>query len=398
LDADVVVVGAGPAGVAAAIALARAGREVVVVDRARFPRDKICGDGLTTLALRELEQLGLEPSSVDSWQPVRDVWVRSPKGRQVLFQLPDDGTFAAIAMRRDLDARLVELAIKQGVTVLEGHALVSATDGSHAITIGTSGGSVSARIAIGADGMWSPLRKAVGQSIPDYRGEWHAFRQYFDGVTGPAARDIFVFFEADFLPGYFWSFPLGDGRANVGFGIQRGGEMRTQDMKSLWPDLLSRPHVRELLGPDAVAAEPHRAWPIPARVDRMPTGVGRAVFVGDAVAACDPLTGEGIGQALLTGRLAGEMAHRHLDRPHDLQRAYRAAVADHLEADHQMSMLLIRAMQHRKGARAAVFVAGLSPWTRRNFARWLFEDYPRGIALTPRRWRRGLMSGPGAFR
>src|SRR6478735_10399741 len=121
VDADVVVVGAGPAGIAASITLARSGREVVVVDKARFPRDKICGDGLTTLALRELEGLGLEPSTVESWQPVTDVWIRSPKGRTDRFPLPHDGLFAVIATRRDLDAALVDLARKHGVTVLEGH-------------------------------------------------------------------------------------------------------------------------------------------------------------------------------------------------------------------------------------------------------------------------------------
>ncbi len=208
-----------------------------------------------------------------------------------------------------------------------------------------------------------------------------------------------MFFEPDFLPGYFWSFPLADGRANIGFGIQRGGELRTQDMKALWPDLLSRPHVRELLGPDAVAAEPHRAWPIPARIDTMPTGVGRTVFVGDAVAACDPLTGEGIGQALLTGAPRGRD-----DPPPDRSAPRRATRATAPRSQRTSTPTTgcrccsSAPCSTARGARAAVFVAGLNPWTRRNFARWLFEDYPRGIALTPRRWRRGLMSGPGAFR
>src|ERR1700752_3673494 len=96
--ADVVVVGAGPAGTAAAITLARAGREVVLVDKARFPRDKCCGDGLTAGALRLLEQLGLDPAAVESWQPVDDVIVRAPSGNEVTFPLPrGTGTFAAVA-------------------------------------------------------------------------------------------------------------------------------------------------------------------------------------------------------------------------------------------------------------------------------------------------------------
>src|SRR5437879_12523126 len=98
--ADVAVVGGGPAGAAAAITLANAGRDVVVVDRARFPRDKCCGDGLTAGALRHLEALGLRPETVASWQTVDDVWVRSPSGRTVCFPMPrGPGAFAAVAER-----------------------------------------------------------------------------------------------------------------------------------------------------------------------------------------------------------------------------------------------------------------------------------------------------------
>src|SRR4051794_28484975 len=107
LTADVAVVGGGPAGAAAAITLARAGRHVVLIDKARFPRDKCCGDGLTAGALRRLEALGLRPDAVASWQPVDDVWVRSPSGREVCFPLPRGaGQYAAVARRIDLDAAL----------------------------------------------------------------------------------------------------------------------------------------------------------------------------------------------------------------------------------------------------------------------------------------------------
>src|SRR5438105_14288926 len=98
LSADVAVIGGGPAGAAAAITLARAGRDVVLVDKARFPRDKCCGDGITAGALRLLEQLGLDPRTVESWQVVSDVVVRSPSGRATVFPLPrDQGVFAAVA-------------------------------------------------------------------------------------------------------------------------------------------------------------------------------------------------------------------------------------------------------------------------------------------------------------
>jgi len=396
----VVVVGGGPAGSSAAISLARAGRDVVLVDRARFPRDKCCGDGLTAAALRMLEELGLEPGRVASWQHVDDIWVRSPSGRTVRFPLPrGQGTYAAIARRADLDAALLDVARDAGVDVRDSHALTDARDAGAAVELDVDGlGTLRAAYAIGADGAWSPLRKALGAGEARYLGDWHAFRQYFSGVSD-TARDIWVWFEPDVLPGYAWSFPLPGGRANVGFGIVREEDTPVGHMKQLWPDILARPQIRDVLGPAATPEAPHRAWPIPARVDRVRLAAGRALFVGDAAAATDPMTGEGIAQALVTGRLAAEAILRSGSvGPAAVARDYEAGVRRELVADHRMSALLTHATRHRKGVRTAIRVAGASDWTRRNFARWLFEDYPRAAIVTPRRWRRGVFTGPGAYR
>src|SRR4051794_34378447 len=164
LTADVAVVGGGPAGAAAAITLARAGRDVVLVDKAAFPRDKCCGDGLTTGALRRLESLGLRPEAVASWQVVEDVWVRSPSGREARFPLPRQaGQYAVVARRIDPDAALLDVARAAGVKVYDGHALVgarTAADGTIALDVDGLG-PVLARYAVGADGTWSPLRKML---------------------------------------------------------------------------------------------------------------------------------------------------------------------------------------------------------------------------------------------
>jgi geranylgeranyl reductase family protein len=400
MRADVAVVGGGPAGAAAAIELARAGRDVVVVDKARFPRDKCCGDGLTTLALRLLEDLGVDPGTIDSWQRVDDVVVRSPSGREATFPLPRGrGTYAAVARRTDLDAAILDTARAAGAKVLDGHACTAADERADRVVLDIAGiGELHARYVVAADGMWSPVRKHLGLAEPGYRGEWHAFRQYFDGVSPRAARDLFVWFEPDLLPGYAWSFPLPDGRANVGFGIQRGGKVAIQDMASLWPDLLARDHIREVLGAGARAEAPHKAWPIPARVDVAVLAASRTLFAGDAASVTDPMTGEGIGQALETGMLAA--AAIVAGGPHDARTVterYTRDVRRSLVADHKMSMLLIRALKHRKGARAAVRIAAATDWTRRSFARWLFEDEPRAVLATPSRWHRNLLDRAGAF-
>jgi menaquinone-9 beta-reductase len=396
---EVAIAGAGPAGMAAALALRAHGiTDVLVIDKATFPRDKTCGDGLTTLALRELEHLEFDPGKVASWAEVPRTFLHAPSGYIVTLPQPAGaGTYASVARRIELDAELVSLGRSRGVEVAEGARLSSAVDRGDRVDLDVDGlGTVSARWAVGADGMWSPLRRALGSNEPGYRGEWHAFRQYFRDV-GPGARDLHVWFEPDLLPGYAWSFPLAQGRANVGFGIVRGARLDGKALARLWRDLLERPAIRRVLGAHAVAEAPHTAWPIPASIDRATLTRGRASFVGDAARACDVMTGEGIGQALLTGRMAAEAIAAQGAAAHDAGERYAAAVHHELDADHRTAAILNRVLSNGSLAEASIRIVGTSPWARRHFGRWLFEDSPRGLALTPKRWRRGVLSGPPAF-
>ncbi len=394
---DLLIIGAGPAGAAAAIEAERAGLEALTIDKARFPRDKTCGDGLTTGALRQLDALGLDPADVPSWCEVSDVHIAGPNRRPRRFPLPAGrGSFAAIARRRELDAALVETARRAGAEIREGVGVEAVHVDDDGATVDlTVGSPVRCRHVVAADGMWSPTKKMLGVNEPRYLGEWHAFRQYFTGVSGPAATDLFVWFEPDLLPGYLWSFPLADGSANVGFGIRREAGRSVQDMKQWWPELLDRPHIREVLG-EAVPEGPHRAWPIPARLATTVVDRGPVLWVGDAAAATDPMTGEGIGQALETGRLAVEciVAAGATGRSGSM---YRDRLRAGMTVDHRLAGALSSVLANKHLAQASVTIAGATGWTRRNFARWLFEDYPRAVLATPRRWRRGLFTADGAY-
>ena len=400
LCADVVVVGGGPAGAAAAIELRRAGRSVVIIDKAVFPRDKCCGDGLTTLALHELDHLGFDPGVIPDWFDVAGAAIRSPSGREVFVPLPSSGKYAAVAPRLQLDDALVRLAQQAGADLRDGHAFHHLVERPDRVTVHADGLTVDARYVVAADGMWSPVRKSLGLNDEGYLGEWHGFRQYGRNVTGPAADQLYVWFEPDLVPGYAWSFPLPDGRVNIGFGVLRDGSRKGAEMKELWADLLTRPHILDALGTGFELEDRHTAWPIPARVDEAVAASGRVLFTGDAAMATDVMTGEGIGQALLTGRLAAEaITAAGALRPDDAADAYRRSVRHHLVADHKMSLALGRVLAKDWGARGAIRVVEASgDWGRRNFARWMFEDEPRAVIVTPSRWHRRFLKQPGAYR
>ena len=405
---DVLVVGAGPAGSAAAISLAKAGRNVIMVDKAVFPRDKCCGDGLTTGALRRLEALGLDPSTVPSWQWIDTVMIAPATTKAVQFPLPHDGHFAAIATRVDLDAALVDLAKLAGVTVLEGSTVTSVAQYRTEVHVTLDGAhTIAARAVIAADGMWSPVRKMLsplGSQLPGsadskpYLGEWHAMRQYFSGVTTPESKRLWVWFEPDLAPGYVWCFPLAGDRVNFGFGVERRDDTKTRTMKTSWESIVQRPHIAAVLGPGAIAEDSPKAWPIPANPTTASLTDGRVLYVGDAARACDVLTGEGIGQALQTGILAADALVAHPDDPRAAAKQYDEDARAELVPDHRMASTLSKMLRNRHVCNVAVAICGATNWTRRNFVRWLFEDYARGIALTPFRWRWGLMSGEGAYK
>jgi flavin-dependent dehydrogenase len=301
--------------------------------------------------------------------------------------MPENGAHALVVRRRDLDAALVAVARRRGVDVREDTPVDGLKQDAHGLQVTLGDGRViDAAHVIAADGHWSTIRRAVEPDAPRDLGEWHAVRQYFEGVDDDR---LWVVFERDLLPGYAWVFPLPGRRANVGYGVLRADGRRGRALKDLWPDLLSRPVLRDVLGPDARPSEPVRAWPIPTRYQPDRLVRGRVLFAGDAAGVVDPMTGEGIAQALETGMLAAEAIATGAD--------YRRLVHRTLGRDLRFAGVLQQVMRRPLGAGAAIRAADLTPWTRRNFARWMWEDYPRAILGTPDRWRRGAFTDRGAW-
>ncbi len=402
---DVLVVGAGPAGSAAAITAATRGLDVLLVDKATFPRDKTCGDGLTTGALRLLEQLGFPLHTIPSYTSVRECVIVTPNRRHVTLPLRGNGEYAGVVPRAELDTALAEHAARRGAVVRDGNGITSLEvhEEGPGAEIGAATGvvaeladgtPVAARWVIAADGHYSGVRHLLEPERPPELGDWSTFRQYFRGVDD---RRLWVIFEPDLLPGYAWVFPLPDGRANVGFGMLRDEGRVGKLVKEKWNSLLERSSMREALGPGAEPDGPHRAWPVPTRLDPAALTRSRVLFVGDAAGVVDPMTGEGIAQALETGMLAAE-AIRDGGSTEVVARRYRENVAKTLGHDLAFARFVQRVLARSWTAHVALRGVDLNDWTRRNFARWMFEDYPRAALLTPGRWHRALLAPTGAYR
>lgn len=398
---DVAIIGAGPAGTSAAIAALGKGLSAVVIDKATFPRDKTCGDGLTTSALRHLHDMGFDPKTTPSWTPITETTWRSPSGHTIDLNVPNDkGTRIAVVRRFELDAALVALARAKGADIREHTSLVGARLANDCVEVTTdSGEHIQANYVIGADGMYSSLRRITQSNQPRYLGDIHAFRQYFTNVTGPAAERMWVSFEPDILPGYIWAFPVGNGCVNLGFGVERRPDTNGQSMKTTWHNLLERDHVRAALGSSATPEEPHRAWPIPASLStsKLTDWNGRVLFVGDAARSVDPLTGEGIAQAFETGRAAVNAIARSGTAPEAARRHYVSTMRNGMIVDHKFAKGLSRLVRHDLGARAAIRFAPLGPQRGRYAMRWVFEDNPRAALITPWRWKQRFAEKPKVF-
>ncbi|MCT7658412.1 menaquinone reductase [Mycobacterium deserti] len=310
--ADVVVVGAGPAGSAAAAWACRAGRDVLVIDSAQFPRDKACGDGLTPRAVHEMERLGLGP-----WLSgrIKHRGLRMAGfGADVEIEWPGPSfppTSSAVP-RTELDDRIRMVAADEGAKMMLG---VKATGVQHDPTGRVtslqldSGAEIGCEQLIVADGARSTLGRALGR-------QWHQETVYGVAIRGyiatPRANEPWITSHlelrspsGDVLPGYGWIFPLGNGEVNIGVGAlataKRPADAALRPLMSYYTGLR-----RDEWGFDG---EPRAGLSALLPMGGAVSGVaGRNwMLIGDAAGCVNPLNGEGIDYGLETGRLAAEL-------------------------------------------------------------------------------------------
>jgi geranylgeranyl reductase family protein len=308
---DVLVVGAGPAGSVAALVLARGGARVALVDKARFPRDKACGDLVGPRGVQLLDDLGVK---VAGSREVGDMIVVGPTGRRVRLPCRPGVTYPGhgfAAPRTVFDETLQAAAGAAGAEVFVGRAAEPLwRDGQLAGFELSSGARLVADVVIGADGATSRVADAAGLVDPN-RVLWgFALRAYVDD---PVALPHIALWEPEAgrgFPGYGWLFPGVDGRANIGLGLgtlaDRGAGGAAAQRFGAFAGHLRRLEVLQTdVRPDALQRGRLGGWLKMGMVGTVP-GRGRVLLVGDAAGLVNPLQGEGIAQAMGSGRAAAE--------------------------------------------------------------------------------------------
>ncbi len=324
--ADVVIVGAGPAGSTAAAHLARAGRDVVLIEKEAFPREKVCGDGLTPRAVKQLYDLGLVDEAegrVDGWMKSRGL--RCHGGGHVIHlpwpELDDFPPHSLSCTRSLFDHTLAQHAVKQGVQLWEKTEVVgprwrseSETRVAGVIWRDEDGneGEVRAPIVLASDGASGRFAISLGIHRREDRPMAVAVRTYYDSPR-PDDEWLSSFLEleaanGDLLPGYGWIFPMADGTLNVGAGIpDASAHFRNTNYRKLlkeWVDGLDRAWGLD----EANRTDRIRSGPLPMGFSRKPHSYKGALLVGDSGGLINPMNGEGIAYAMESGQLAADIA------------------------------------------------------------------------------------------
>lgn len=357
-DCDVLIAGAGPAGAVAAFYLASSGFKVCLLDKDRFPRDKVCGDFVGPVGLVELLRLGVTRQL--AYQQTNKIFSASCylDGEQLvsapippIFGLPP---FGRVIPRMQLDQWILDAARGAGATIMEGYRVKDVQLQNDAVVVvaehDKQTSRLRARLLLGADGSNSIVARVLRGHIPADHDRIVAIRAYYENVAGPHDQAD-LYFSGDSFPGYCWLFPTGKGSANVGVGVASQTMPQTKfELKSLLQQLIEHDHALSRRLRHARIVTKIGGWPLTTYNHRLPVVWDRVMLVGDAAGLINPLNGEGIQYALLSGRWAAHYAiqglyHDTLEQSHLMP--YTQTVENELRYDMAISNMIVQLIRNR---------------------------------------------------
>jgi menaquinone-9 beta-reductase len=324
IKTDVLIVGAGPGGCTAALKLAQLGVDVMLVDKAHFPRDKVCGDALSGKVVRTLERL--DPALAIALREQSDllpswgVTFVAPDGRSLRVPFSrntgDGQAPGAILPRMQFDNFMLEAVKRDGrVRVIEGATAKLSERTNGVWTVDLVGHDLPftncrSRLLLDASGANSHFARHVGKLPMEPRHHCAGVRAYYQGVSDlDALGFIELIFMKELLPGYLWIFPLPKGRANVGLGLRSDMvRKRGVDLKALMAKLIAEhPQLRTRFA-NATMEGSIQGMGLPLASKRWPISGDGYMLIGDAAHLIDPFTGEGISHAMISGMHAADVA------------------------------------------------------------------------------------------
>ena len=350
-DADVIVVGAGPGGSAAAYHLAQAGLDVALLEKTTFPREKVCGDGLTPRAVRALVGMGVDVSEEAGWLHNKGLRIYGG-GMRLEIPWPELGDYPGYGLvrpRQDFDDILARQAVKAGARLIERTNVTGPVQDESGRVVGVTTKNTEdkseltyrAPIVIAADGVSARLALTLGLHKRDDRPMGVAYRRYY---TSPRHDDDWLESwlelwdgkpgESRLLPGYGWIFGMGDGTSNVGLGVLNTsaafGNVDYRDLLRRW--LANMPG--EWGYQEDNATGPIRGAALPMGFNRTPAYTQGVLLVGDSAGTVNPMNGEGIPYAMESGEMAARAAIQALARGGDARERALEAYPGALKAEY----------------------------------------------------------------
>jgi geranylgeranyl reductase family protein len=332
-EADVIVVGAGPGGSAAAYHIARHGLRVLLLEKTEFPREKVCGDGLTPRAVRQLVRMGVDTSEKAGWLHNRGLRVIGG-GVRLELDWPDLASFPNYGLARtrlDFDDLLAKRAVEAGALLRTGVNVTGPVLDADGNAIGVSARigpgkepvEFRAPLVIAADGVSGKLPLAMGLAKRDDRPIGVAVRRYYRSAARADDDYLESWLElhsakdpSRLLPGYGWCWSVGDGRVNVGLGILNSSSaFGKTNYRTLLTDWLATTPADWGMRDETNADGPILGAALPMGFNRVPHYTRGMMLVGDSGGMVNPMNGEGIAYAMESGELAAEVAVQALARP-----------------------------------------------------------------------------------